>query len=1291
MLIKNMKQGLYSLIILLNAVTTNVIAQGPNLTNFTPASPSAQAFQRYGDIPVSAYTGVANISIPLYTVKFRDISVPISLSYHSSGIKVADEASQVGLGWVLNAGGNLSRSIIGYDDFDGGTYFNGTAGNNIMDFANGQGPTSISSTGCVLSMFNRSNAANNTLYTYDISSYINAVPQFDFQPDQYYYNVMGHSGKFLLLRNKQAVIQNQEKIQIYPTAIDGSTWEVKTADGYTYDFNAAESYHDNEFTTGGTASTHMTAWYLTTITSPLGNTVAFTYAQTSNYVTTAGGYSETRDDWQLGGNSPLFPVTGTGDQKGYNPSKQYYGQLLTSINFPTGKVVFNYSANRQDLPGDSQLDSISIYENGATTPDKTFALTYGYFNGTTDPSFNLNGAVTAQQSLRLQLTQVTEKGYYNGQFIQNPPYTFTYNQSVLPAKTSFARDHWGYFNGVTGRTTLIPDPIPLNATNAFIAELGIQGTQRDAVAEWTPAFALTQINYPTGGYTTFDYESNDFDEAKSEVNDASYFAKENVVVPQQTDLGYDVQLKNYLSSGQTLDLTNEYVNADGSYPQVSLAAAFRLTGSPLAGCSTLQLPANIIYFELRDANNNLLSHVDPGALSVCTNNNSAPAACIQCENNGPVFAYYQTYSLPPGVYTWTAFVNDPNNQYTPDIQDIHANYSWYSTPGTTTNNLVQGGGLRIQRITDHDGINEANNKVRHYIYDYYTTNSTTNTQSEFSYGRRMSKPEYYYFKISEDNNSQNTGSGCASSTYYTVHLMRSSDSDVPLNGSAAGAVVGYDQVTELEGENGEYGQKVYQYINNPDVINSWTDQYSGFNLPEAPPYGSDLTDMTNGSLLSETDYANVGGEMVVIRQVNSQYTTLSTDVSANGNVVYGLTNRALPTMSHGDGCATVGTSLCAGNEMFTYQSLQSAWNALTQTEEKLYDQSNANLLSDKVTNYYYDNPAHMQPTRTITTDSKGELLTTHMQYPLDFTNVTATDAFTTGVANLQNRFVVSVPVEKYFQRSNSDGSNNRTTNGILTYFNAVNPTPSSVYRTEITAPITNFMATTTGSSGIVANATYAPLLSYDLYDNYGNVLQQHKVGDMSTSYLRDYSASLPVCETRNASQSDIAFTSFEADGNGNWTITGGNVSPGGITGNNSYSLVAGASITNNAIKSSGSYMLSYWTTNASPYSIGGTVSGYPLKGKTINGWTYYEHKISGQSSVSISGTGNIDELRLYPASALMKTYTYTPLIGLTSECDVANRINYYFYDALGRLSYVKDQDGNIIKSYNYHYTGQSGN
>jgi YD repeat-containing protein len=67
------------------------------------------------------------------------------------------------------------------------------------------------------------------------------------------------------------------------------------------------------------------------------------------------------------------------------------------------------------------------------------------------------------------------------------------------------------------------------------------------------------------------------------------------------------------------------------------------------------------------------------------------------------------------------------------------------------------------------------------------------------------------------------------------------------------------------------------------------------------------------------------------------------------------------------------------------------------------------------------------------------------------------------------------------------------------------------------------------------------------------------------------------------------------------------------------------------------------------------------------------------------GTVWFDELRLYPADAQMTTYTYDPLIGMTSQTDPNGKTTYYEYDSFGRLLRIKDHNGTIIKQNTYHY------
>ena len=88
-------------------------------------APNAAALGKYGDYSVGNFTGVPDISIPIYTVQDGSLSLPISLSYHASGVKVAEMASWVGAGWSLNAGGIITRTVLGIRDekYPGGYFY----------------------------------------------------------------------------------------------------------------------------------------------------------------------------------------------------------------------------------------------------------------------------------------------------------------------------------------------------------------------------------------------------------------------------------------------------------------------------------------------------------------------------------------------------------------------------------------------------------------------------------------------------------------------------------------------------------------------------------------------------------------------------------------------------------------------------------------------------------------------------------------------------------------------------------------------------------------------------------------------------------------------------------------------------------------------------------------------------------------------------------------------------------------------------------------------------------------
>ena len=81
---------------------------------------------------------------------------------------------------------------------------------------------------------------------------------------------------------------------------------------------------------------------------------------------------------------------------------------------------------------------------------------------------------------------------------------------ALPALQSKAKDFWGYYNGQTTNTSLIPaQNVPVifypGGTSGTVA---IGGGNRQADENYMKAWVLNKITYPTSGYTEFDYEAN---------------------------------------------------------------------------------------------------------------------------------------------------------------------------------------------------------------------------------------------------------------------------------------------------------------------------------------------------------------------------------------------------------------------------------------------------------------------------------------------------------------------------------------------------------------------------------------------------------------------------------------------------------------------------------------------------------------------------------------------------------------------------------------------------------------
>jgi YD repeat-containing protein len=49
----------------------------------------------------------------------------------------------------------------------------------------------------------------------------------------------------------------------------------------------------------------------------------------------------------------------------------------------------------------------------------------------------------------------------------------------------------------------------------------------------------------------------------------------------------------------------------------------------------------------------------------------------------------------------------------------------------------------------------------------------------------------------------------------------------------------------------------------------------------------------------------------------------------------------------------------------------------------------------------------------------------------------------------------------------------------------------------------------------------------------------------------------------------------------------------------------------------------------------------------------------------------------------VSTYTYRPMVGMSTETDPNGKTQYYLYDGFNRLKAVKDKDGNVVGKNKY--------
>lgn len=590
----------------------------PTTFNVAPPAPNAAALGKYGDIPVNLFNGLPAVSIPLGKITVgNEFNTELSLSYHGSGNRVNDVASNVGLGWSLNAGGVITRTVRGLPDESTGVGYTAQGGRRIIMTASG----------------NMGVAADYTTFKSV------AYGTLDTQPDEFNYNVGGLSGKFVVDTNKQVVLLPYRDIKITWVDLTYDMYFIMvTPDGTQYIFRDAEYTFANGSCNADVEQQYISSWYLSEIILPKSKrTINFTYETDKGILNAIFTQSESRPDpYAPGTVCPGVAPVVTGCYN-FRATKQ---NIIKTITFPGGKISFNYNTPRTDVTNNSNDTFYALSD---------ITISSGFNNVYTDLNKYLLSYTTPS---RLLLSKVSQADAGNNVISS---YNMTYNSQHLPEVNSYAQDHWGFYNGATSNTSLLPSDSITNGGN------------REPNTTYAKADILESITYPTGGSTTFEYEGHTYSHYGNSVE-------------------VDDPIYNTVSASKSIK-----TGIDGSttYPSIARDSIIM----------KINYKQSVKFVAIRTAGNGNVNNLDirnmqTGALT----------------NIGNGTSYIE---LDSGEYHIVLYTE--HSESTVSYEAVNVTVTYNTITGRTK--IAAAGGIRLKKMTIYDGLNHNNDIIKTYTYN----------------------------------------------------------------------------------------------------------------------------------------------------------------------------------------------------------------------------------------------------------------------------------------------------------------------------------------------------------------------------------------------------------------------------------------------------------------------------------------------------------------------------------------------------------------------------------------------
>ncbi|OJX31260.1 MAG: hypothetical protein BGO86_05065 [Chryseobacterium sp. 36-9] len=1039
-------------------------------SKIVPVNPNVASLFKSTITPVNEYSGLANVSIPLYTVTEGAITVPLSLSYNNSGIQVSEESGIVGLGWTLNTGGAITRKVNGNDDFNTSAVGYLQHGKRYPDpyiFPEPDAYFDPNQYGLVNANSECQFFVNGNLTHFDPTIF-QYYQDYDFLPDVFYYSFNGYSGSFVLDSNAHVVLMKKEGLKILVDRSGGSQsvkFIITTEDGKIYEFNKTE--FTNFSGTGLGIPGYTSSWYLSKITDISGNHIDFVYENKENIVPLRSFTQNFEIDQCL---SQDCMLAGASFKEYAGPYTAIEGIYLSEILFSTGKVKLNYSNynDRTDLKG-YYLNSIEI-KDISNNIVKRHDFNYSYFGNSSnggskglaqgDYSQSIYSLSTESHlNLRLRLDSMTEDSVKTHNF----EYNSGYNNSV-PNKTTLDQDYWGFYNGANNTRSFIPS---VNPNISGYQRSSFVAAKREPNDVHAKLFSLNKITYPTKGSTVFDYETNTFDKIQlaTQTTTQSVTAKADETTPYTVSVPFTPQIPFKIEASFLLQGWNTSMSPNKPY--VNFANTFNLKLKKADGTELRY------YYFPSDVGNQQWNNV-PGS--------SYAGYVYPAEEFGT-----QQHPISGNQFILEAYFNDQNGLLM-GVANIRA--SWDET---VSSYYSKGGGLRVKSISDYDS--DGSLKMKR-AFNYHYINVINGQTVQKSYGKLHTSILTY------ERDHSYTYSGSDPNNLLRSPVIVGSSNSINAFSKEAGSYVGYDQVEtvyESDNVNVTNGKQIKKFYNVKDDLQGIStpllkgrDDYYRFPTLKSP---------RNGLNYLTENYKRQGNYYFLVSKIENDY-------DING---FSASNFDLHTLYHNSdyiiGAKKENFALVNGNYMgcnyFQFQLYPYYSNLIQQTviRETLYDTNEQNPVLNGQ-KFYYDNAKHLQKTRIESTNSSGEVLETKIYYPDDISstaslaeggNLTSSEYAQIDRLKGDDLHRIATPIQTVTKKNGQITSIQRnlfkTDDGIVL--------PSNV------------------KNSIGTNSLEDRIIYYD-YDNKGNPVEVSKSDGVHIVYIWGYNQTQPIAKIEGA-------------------------------------------------------------------------------------------------------------------------------------------------------------------------------